>query len=107
MIMDRGAKKWTAMILPEHRKWLERYAIEINKRSKPLYDEQHIEEVARMVRDYINSEVYLCIVVFHEYNDIEYYARITKFDPQLKRIKIENDQECVWISVFDIVDIYV
>lgn len=66
-----------------------------------------LEEVARMVQQYITQEIPLFICVYGEYQDTEYHAKITKYDPQLQKIKlVEQNEEFHWISVYDIVDIY-
>jgi len=40
MIRDRGIKKWTAFLLPEHRAGLKKLKEESLKKEKPVLDEQ-------------------------------------------------------------------
>jgi hypothetical protein len=104
---------WEAsrMMLPEHKEALLQHAREKKKKPRPLFDEQHTEQFERMINDYIASDVKLFIVVYGEYEDRDLYGKITKFDPQLKRIKMEwptkeDDEEFEWISIYDIQDIF-
>lgn len=39
-IKDRGTKKWTSIMLPEHVKALRELNAELNKVEKPILDEQ-------------------------------------------------------------------
>jgi hypothetical protein len=50
MIHDRGAKKWTAMMLPEHKKMLSRLYEELNFKEKPIIDEQQYEQFNQMMQ---------------------------------------------------------
>ncbi len=45
MIKDRGTKKWTAMMLPEHVKLLKDMEIDFNRVKKPNIDEQGWEQI--------------------------------------------------------------
>lgn len=98
------------MMLPEHVEALQNQATESKKKERPDFDEQHFEQVERMVRQYINSGLNLAIVIFGEFKDKEYDARITKYDPQLRRMKLEwiegAEEQYEWVLVEDIKDIY-
>jgi hypothetical protein len=99
------------MMLPEHKESLLRHRKESQKKPHQVFDQQHLEQVERMISQYIYSEVELYIVVYGEYEDIDLHGKITKFDPQLKRMKVEwftkeGEEEFEWISVYDIVDIF-
>ncbi|GEN31675.1 hypothetical protein HNQ35_002040 [Cerasibacillus quisquiliarum] len=43
-IKDRGTKKWTSIMLPEHVKALKQLLADERKEQKPLLDEQHLIE---------------------------------------------------------------
>jgi len=45
MIKDRGAKKWTAMMLPEHVGLVRKYFAEDGRIDQPILDEYEIEEI--------------------------------------------------------------
>lgn len=42
---DRGRKKWTAMMLPEHISMLKEMNIDYEKESKPILDEYQLQEI--------------------------------------------------------------
>ncbi len=45
MIRDRGTKKWTAMMLPEHVKMLKELNVDYYRKKKPVLDEQELEQI--------------------------------------------------------------
>ncbi|WP_152654518.1 YolD-like family protein [Oceanobacillus sp. CFH 90083] len=45
MTNDRGSKKWTAMMLPEHVALLKEVKKEYYHEAKPILDEQQLEEI--------------------------------------------------------------
>lgn len=45
MIHDRGSKKWSAMMLPEHVQMLKEVQREYYLEEKPVLDEQKLEEI--------------------------------------------------------------
>lgn len=98
------------MMLPEHVEALNKFAVESKKKVRPTFDQQHLEQVERMVQQYINSGVNLAIVIFGEYENKEYDAIITKYDPQLRRMKLEwvegDEEHYEWVRVEDIIDIF-
>lgn len=55
MIRDRGTKKWTAMMLPEHVQSLKDLLIDEKKVKKPEIDEQALEEFELLICEAIES----------------------------------------------------
>lgn len=98
------------MMLPEHVESILKQKQEVKKKPKPEFDEQHLEQVERMVSDYIRTDVKLFIVIYGEYEDKEYYAQITKIDPSLRRMKLEwlerEEEQYEWVWIDDIIDIF-
>lgn len=83
MIRDRGAIKWTAMMLPEHVKVLRDWAEEDTFQQKPDLDEQHIEEMngilceamelgsELMITYYEAKHHKLLLGTIHHYDDLQ------------------------------------
>jgi len=55
MIHDRGAKKWTAMMLPEHKRMLRYLFEEVHRKEKPSLDEQKHEQLNYMLQKAMNA----------------------------------------------------
>jgi hypothetical protein len=49
MIRDRGIKKWTAFLLPEHRSGLKKLKEESLKKEKPMLDEQEWQLINKTI----------------------------------------------------------
>jgi hypothetical protein len=102
----------TRMFLPEHKEALLRQKSESQRRARTEFDDQQIEQFERMIQQYIYTNVKLYIVVYGEYEDTDLHGKITKFDSQMKRMKVEwqskdGDDEFQWVSIYDIEDIFV
>jgi hypothetical protein len=99
------------MMLPEHVEALNKQKKESKRKERPVFDQQHLEQVERMISQYIYSEVKLYIVVYGEYEDIDLHGKITNFYSQMKRMKVEwqtkdGEDEFQWVPIYDIVDIF-
>jgi len=101
--------KWEAsrMMLPEHVAQLQERRINQKRKNRPILDEQQIEELERMINDYITCGKPVFLTIFGEFEDREIRGRITKIEPTIKRLKIETeDYNNEWFSFEDILDIY-
>jgi hypothetical protein len=104
-VRDRGQIKWTAMMLPEHRKELKDLWDAQDDVDKPMYDDDKLAE--------LSQEISLCIhenklVSIKYYNSKRYRILsgiITKYDPELSLIMVETKERQGKISVSDIVEI--
>jgi hypothetical protein len=99
------------MMLPEHVEAINRQKKESQKKERPNFDQQHLEQVEMMIRQYIYSEVKLFIIVYGEYEETDLHGKITNFDSQMKRMKVEwqtkdGEDDFQWVSIYDIVDIF-
>ncbi|WP_078545910.1 YolD-like family protein [Litchfieldia alkalitelluris] len=67
MIRDRGAIKWTSMMLPEHVKLLRDWAAEDLHQQKPELDEQQLEEMNSLMCEAMETGNQL-IITYYEQN---------------------------------------
>jgi hypothetical protein len=100
--------KWESsrMMLPEHVEALRFHHEDKKRKQRPDLDEQELMEIDRMIRQYIDSDVELYMVVFGEFEDREIKVKFKKIDPQLKRVKIEHGDDFEWFAFEDILEIY-
>jgi predicted AAA+ superfamily ATPase len=64
MIRDRGAIKWTSMMLPEHVKLLRDWAEEDLDQQKPELDEQQLEAMNSLLFDAMEARKQLVITYY-------------------------------------------
>ncbi len=105
MINDRGAMKWTSLMLPEHVERLRTMKQDHNKRVKPVFDEQFFNELSEKVGKAIKEKYIVIVNVFDEYSEIRVEGRIVSLDSQLRRLKIESAGESLWVYFDDILEI--
>lgn len=66
------------MILPEHKEAILQYNRDLNKKIRPILDEQRIEELVRTISVSVFTEKPIRILLFEVYEDREVIGRIDK-----------------------------
>ncbi|UZJ78754.1 YolD-like family protein [Fictibacillus sp. KU28468] len=102
MIRDRGAIKWTAMMLPEHVKQLREFDLEQNEKVKPELDEQQLELIEETICEAMAEDLFLCITYFkyhdfhlligkvHYLDDSKREWRIVDYHNELHKINLDD-----------------
>lgn len=91
-ITDRGNKKWTSIMMPEHIKMLNQMWEEQEYKKKPILDEQQITENNLMLQDALENNLKISIKHFHNH-DFEFTEGfIQEVDINKKIIVIENSE---------------
>ena len=96
MINDRGTKKWTSIMLPEHAKMLEHIWKESEHKDKPILDEQKLIENEMLLQGAIHDNLIVEIKYFkdHDFQTIkgeELFVETQNRYLQLNNIKVELD----------------
>ena len=104
-IRDRGQIKWTAMMLPEHRKELKDLWEAQDDVDKPIFDDDQLAELSQDISVCIQesrlvSVKYYCSKRYHIVKGI-----ISKYDPELAVILVETGEIQGRIAVLDIVEV--
>ncbi|MHA6253269.1 YolD-like family protein [Oceanobacillus sp. CAU 1775] len=68
MVNDRGNIKWTTLMLPEHAEILRELRIQQSYKTKPILDEQLIEENELKLQQAIQADVTIEVKYFKEHN---------------------------------------
>lgn len=68
-IKDRGTKKWTSLMFPEHVEQLKQVFAEEKREAKPILDEQYKMDINRKLQD---------AFVLHDEVEITYYAHFKR-----------------------------
>ncbi|WP_185806944.1 YolD-like family protein [Bacillus salinus] len=89
------------MMLPEHKEEFVHHLAHIEKRKRPLLDEDKQQEIERALLDSYELQTPVTIVLFDEYHPITINGIVTKLDAYQQRITI-NDES---IPVRDIIEV--
>ncbi|PAD69957.1 hypothetical protein CHH83_06005 [Bacillus sp. 7586-K] len=101
MIRDRGTKKWTAFMMPEHVKNLGDFDLSLNKVEKPELDDTQLEEVNTIICEAMenNKEV---VFTYYEKGDIKLYIGFIHYiDPTRKEVRLKDIHNDVFIIKFE------
>ena len=93
MIKDRGNKKWTAMMLPEHVAAVKQELINLKKIEKPLLVEDRLAEIEMLIHEAMEYNLLLEFKIFKK-GFIESIIGHTHFIDYIKkefRIKDKNE----------------
>ncbi|MCM3632105.1 YolD-like family protein [Paenibacillus camelliae] len=106
-LQGNGLFESSRMMLPEHKEAIVNYQLALNKKQRPVLDEQRFEELSYRMFEALYKNLEVAITVFHPYMDTVITGMITKIDTQLKRVKVvsEGGDEELWISFSDLLDI--
>ncbi|ENH97292.1 hypothetical protein J416_04718 [Gracilibacillus halophilus YIM-C55.5] len=107
MIYDRGAIKWTSLMLPEHAEKLERMVEEDQKQKRPILDPDYLTELNERLHDAVNEQSHVEIKLYKNGYFHTMMGRIQSLDLHRQAIYFNNNGsgESVWLPVGNIVDI--
>jgi hypothetical protein len=86
---DRGNKKWTAMMLIEHRKRLKEFKEHEDAREKPILDDQEKAVINSGLRQALQSNLN---VVINYYENKRFKTTVGKIN------KIDINNRVIWIN---------
>ncbi|MFD7521448.1 YolD-like family protein [Paenibacillus chitinolyticus] len=100
-----GLYESNRMMLPEHKEAIQRQLRDLNKRTKPALDEQEWELITRAMAYSYTEQQQITMVKFDPFMNIEKTGVITKFDQQLKQVRLDAEGDWEWIKLGDIIKI--
>lgn len=106
MIRDRGNKKWTALMLPEHVAAVKQEVINLNKVEQPILDEDRLTEIEMLIHEAMEYNLILKFSVFKN-GFIDSIIGQTHFIDYIKKeFRIQDKHEKIhFISFHKIVDV--
>ncbi|GAA0366783.1 YolD-like family protein [Bacillus horti] len=98
---------WEAsrMMLPEHRELIIQKRKEQNRKDRPIFDEQTLEYFSHLMSEASNKDQEITITIFDPYQETKIKGKLKKIDLQLRQVKMETDNDFVWIKLEDILHI--
>jgi hypothetical protein len=105
-IRDRGNIKWTAMMLTEHKDALEKWAKQTREITKPLLDEQKLEEMNFLLCQSLVEKTPLLINYFHNKKFISIKGIIHDYHPLNREVFLKNEKgDITTLILSNIIDI--
>lgn len=90
MINDRGSKKWTTMMLPEHGEMLKKLQKEYYLEEKPILDEQHLERLQFLLIKALENDFTIKITYFIDGKYFHEKGKVTFINYFNKTVTINN-----------------
>ncbi|MCY8999983.1 YolD-like family protein [Bacillus spizizenii] len=106
MLRDRGAIKWTSMMLPEHLTQLKQDLMDVSKIEKPSLDDQQIEEMDILVSEALEFNKELKFKLFNNgfVENVTGRVHYINFEQQKLHVKDQNDNT-VYINMNNIIGV--
>jgi hypothetical protein len=90
------------MILPEHKARIQEQLRKQELHEKPTLAEDEIEDINRVITESIHTKTAATFTLYDPLEDYELTGIVSKIDRQLRRIKVEHDDEVTWVPMEDI-----
>lgn len=104
-IRDRGSKKWTAMMLPEHVEALREWLDEDNYIEKPEFDDWELQLIQEEIEIGFKRKNIVFVRTWQEGKIITFQGVIKEIDFQFRCIVLEDPFETERIPVEEIIGI--
>ncbi|MDL4839717.1 YolD-like family protein [Aquibacillus rhizosphaerae] len=105
MVNDRGTIKWTSLMLPEHVEMLKKLWNEDKTQTKPLLDEQELEQINLIMLEALESKFLVSITVFNRQISREYRGIITSINRNNHTLKLMGANGLLTIELVDVIEI--
>lgn len=89
-VIDRGMKKWTAMMLPEHVDMLREWQAEDTYTPRPILSEWQLEELQQTVVEAYVTQKNVMITVWIDGQEKQYQGIIKKLNPIKQQLHIQS-----------------
>lgn len=93
------------MILPEHRERILSHQRELEKKEKPLLDDQRVEELERLLQTAMTEKWKVRLILYDPYKELEIIGIPDKWESSPSRLRLQLEGRREWIRWEDIIDI--
>ncbi|MFC4387188.1 YolD-like family protein [Gracilibacillus marinus] len=91
------------MMLPEHKEVLVKHQQQLNKKKKPIVDEQQLEEFSLVIQEALEYDFPVAVRLFHPYREDMKIGKIKKIDMFTHELQLICQEGIIRINVQDIV----
>ncbi|MEN1985863.1 YolD-like family protein [Paenibacillus hubeiensis] len=92
-LYDNGIFEGSRMILPEHREAYLGHMHELNRKEKPVLDEQEWQLIGQVLMESYQERVSVTLTVFDPFDDMVMRGVVDRIDQQRKEIKFVRGEE--------------
>lgn len=93
------------MFLPEHKEALQSYRQQSLVKTPPELDQQKLDEISSVIQASCHHHIPVKLTVFDEDEDKQMVGTVTQLDPHGGKLKLKRDQDHIWITYAEIIDI--
>ncbi|OMD76834.1 YolD-like family protein [Paenibacillus odorifer] len=104
-LQGNGIWEASRMMLPQHKESINRYRLELEKRTKPILHEDEWEIIFQNINLSLLQQERVIVTIFGECINLEIEGVVTNVSQHLKKFKIENEEGYDWIDFNEIVSI--
>ncbi|WP_077318167.1 YolD-like family protein [Virgibacillus proomii] len=106
MLNDRGNIKWTSIMMPEHINMLKQMWKEKEYKTKPILDEQQMNEISLKLQLAITNDLNVSIDYYEEHDFHKINGKLQKVDSLQKYLEL-NDADSTEILLENILDVHI
>ena len=103
MLRDRGLKKWTAMMLPEHVTLLREWKASDSYEKRPIVDEDSLQSCAERINQAWSSRSPLTILCWEHGHKVQHTGVITALNTYKRSLQLDGN---TCIDVDTILDVF-
>jgi len=101
MLRDRGTKKWTSIMMPEHAKMLEHIWSESEHKDKPILDEQQLIENEMSLQEAIQNDLEIEVTYFKDHDLHTAKGEVLFIQTQNRYLRLDN----IKVKLDDIIEV--
>lgn len=102
MVNDRGTIKWTSIMMPEHIKLLDETWKELERKDKPILDDQQKLDIDLKLQCAIKDDLTVEVKYFSDGDYLTAKDKLQMIDR--KKIRLQDEKE---IPLNDVLDVYI
>ncbi|QOS76704.1 YolD-like family protein [Paenibacillus sp. JNUCC31] len=102
---DRGNKKWTSLLLSEHRERLLQWKASLGKQERPVLTPERSNELAFLIQEAFYEQSYITITYFSGDEFQQLHGKIKNCRLDIKSIEVSSKDGPASILFSDIIDI--
>lgn len=102
-LTDNGIIESSRMILIEHRDAYVNHMHEINRKEKPILDEQEWQQIGEALMVSFQERVTVSLTLYDPFDDVIMSGVVDRIDQNSKEIKfVRGDEDYSWIKIKEI-----
>lgn len=101
-LVDNGIFESSRMILTEHRDAYLEHMHQLNRREKPVLDDQEVQMIERAIVDSFNKRCVIDLTLFDPFEDEKISGVVISFNTSTREVRLLLNEEYKWIKISEI-----